>query len=258
MPTATRTKMTPAAIEEMIERLVEEALEAYQNHKPTREIGDGQGDDNGNKNENGNEDGGKNGNRNGLGRGNGNGNPIVNVRGVVPATRVVYGEMWHLKRVGHITRDCRALFSTATQEALKPNHKFVTCYECVRQGHYKSDCPKLKNQNNENRSRNKPNKARGRAYTLGGGGANPDSNVVISTFLLNNHCARMLFDLGADRSFVSTTFSVLLDIVPSTLYVSYAIELANGRITESNTFLRGFTLGLLSHPVDIDLIPVEL
>nr|GEY88233.1 hypothetical protein [Tanacetum cinerariifolium] len=34
----------------------------------------------------------------------------------------------------------------------------------------------------------------------------------------------------ADRSFMSTTFSALLDVVPSTLDVSYAIELAAGRI----------------------------
>ncbi|GKA71571.1 putative reverse transcriptase domain-containing protein [Tanacetum coccineum] len=63
---------------------------------------------------------------------------------------------------------------------------------------------------------------------------------------------------GVDRSFVSTTFSVLLDIVPSTLDVSYVVELADGRIAEMNTFLRGCTLGLLGHPFDIDLMPVEL
>ncbi|GJT33738.1 putative reverse transcriptase domain-containing protein [Tanacetum coccineum] len=98
----------------------------------------------------------------------------------------------------------------------------------------------------------------GRAYALGGGGANPDANVVTGTFLLNNHYARMLFDSGTDRSFMSTTFNVLLDIIPSTLDVSYAVELADGRIAETNTLLRGCTLGLLGHPFDIDLLPVEL
>ncbi|GKB47187.1 putative reverse transcriptase domain-containing protein, partial [Tanacetum coccineum] len=62
----------------------------------------------------------------------------------------------------------------------------------------------------------------------------------------------------ADRSFVSTTFSTLLDVIPSTLDVSYAIELADGRISKTNTILRGCTLGLLGHPFDIDLMPVEL
>ncbi|GJS28435.1 hypothetical protein Tco_0489055 [Tanacetum coccineum] len=87
MPTATRIGMTPAAIEEMIKRCMEEALEAYRNREPIRENGDGHGDDNGNDNRNGNGDGGENGNGNGLGGGNGNGNHNVNVGGVVPAAR---------------------------------------------------------------------------------------------------------------------------------------------------------------------------
>ncbi|GJS08651.1 putative reverse transcriptase domain-containing protein [Tanacetum coccineum] len=68
----------------------------------------------------------------------------------------------------------------------------------------------------------------------------------------------MLFDSGADRCFVSSTFSALLDITPSTLDTSYAIELTDGRISETNVVLRGCTLGLLGHPFDIDLMPVEL
>ncbi|GJX74454.1 putative reverse transcriptase domain-containing protein [Tanacetum coccineum] len=77
-------------------------------------------------------------------------------------------------------------------------------------------------------------------------------------FLLNNCYASILFDSGADRVFVSTTFSALLDVAPSTLYTSYAVELADGRISETNVVLRGCTLGLLGHPFDIDLMPVEL
>nr|GFC86103.1 reverse transcriptase domain-containing protein [Tanacetum cinerariifolium] len=39
---------------------------------------------------------------------------------------------------------------------------------------------------------------------------------------------------------------------------SYAIELVDGRISETNVVLRGCTLGLLGHPFDIDLMPIEL
>ncbi|GKA72334.1 putative reverse transcriptase domain-containing protein [Tanacetum coccineum] len=80
----------------------------------------------------------------------------------------------------------------------------------------------------------------------------------LGTFLLNNCYASMLFDSGADRSFVSSTFSALLDVAPSTLDTSYAIELAFGRISETNVILRGCTLGLLGHSFDIDLMLVEL
>nr|GEV10908.1 protein phosphatase 2C 70 [Tanacetum cinerariifolium] len=46
-------------------------------------------------------------------------------------------------RVGYLTRDCRC--PTATN-----NQRTLTCYECGNQGHYRSDCPKFKNQNYRN------------------------------------------------------------------------------------------------------------
>nr|GEZ91463.1 putative reverse transcriptase domain-containing protein [Tanacetum cinerariifolium] len=128
----------------------------------------------------------------------------------------------------------------------------------------RKDCPKLRNRNQRNQTRNKTgNKTRGnevttKAYAIGGGGTNPDSNVVTGTFLLNKCYASMLFDSGADRSFVSTTFSALLDVAPSTLDTSYVVKLVDGRISKINIVLRGCTLGLLGHPFDIDLMPVEL
>nr|GFA21511.1 putative reverse transcriptase domain-containing protein [Tanacetum cinerariifolium] len=78
------------------------------------------------------------------------------------------------------------------------------------------------------------------------------------TFLLNNCYAFMLFDSGADRSFVLTTFNALLDVAPSTLDTSNAVELADGRVSEINIVLRGCMLGLLGHSFNIDLMPVEL
>ncbi|GKA75652.1 putative reverse transcriptase domain-containing protein, partial [Tanacetum coccineum] len=160
-------------------------------------------------------------------------------------------------RENHIMDRC--LFVTSVSFTIKG----IALYDVgsvTRQGYYRSDCPKLKDQNRGNKDGNKNGvgEARGNAYVLGGGEANPDSNVVKGTFLLNNHYASMIFDSGADRSFMSTTFSTLLDITPDTLNVSYAVELANGRFSETNTILRGCTLGLLGHPLNIDLMPIEL
>ncbi|GJY46202.1 putative reverse transcriptase domain-containing protein, partial [Tanacetum coccineum] len=144
------------------------------------------------------------------------------------------------------------------------NQQGVICYECGRPGHVKRECPKLRNQNHRNQFRNKignqtgGNEATTRAYAIGGEGTNPDSNVVTGTFLLNNCYASMLFNSGADRSFMSSTFSALLDVASSTLDTSYAVELADGRILEINGVLRGCTLGLLGHLFNIDLMPVEL
>nr|GEV64493.1 hypothetical protein [Tanacetum cinerariifolium] len=145
-----------------------------------------------------------------------------------------------------------------TQRALVVNQRVPTCFECGRHGHYRNKCPKLKNQNRGNKAKKMIEEARGKAYVLGGGEANLDLNVVTGTFLQKNHYASMIFDSSADRSFVSSTFSTLLDITPDTLDVSYAVELANGGISETNIVLRGCTLGLLGHPLNIDLMPVEL
>ncbi|GJX85350.1 reverse transcriptase domain-containing protein [Tanacetum coccineum] len=162
-------------------------------------------------------------------------------------------------KVGHMARDCmNVVVATTTQRTPVVNQRVPTCFECGKQGHYMNECPKLKNQTHGNKARKETNKARGKAYVLGGGEDNPDSNVVTGTLLLNNHYAFMLFDSGADRSFVSSTFSVLLNLIPSMLDISYADELANRRVAETNTVLRGCTLGLLGHPFNIDLMPIEL
>nr|GEW14172.1 reverse transcriptase domain-containing protein [Tanacetum cinerariifolium] len=81
----------------------------------------------------------------------------------------------------------------------------------------------------------KKNVAQGRVYALGGRDASPDSNVIMGTFLLNNRYAKILFDNGADRSFVSTTFSALIGITPTAFETHYDVELADGKIIGVNT-----------------------
>nr|GEY78760.1 putative reverse transcriptase domain-containing protein [Tanacetum cinerariifolium] len=87
---------------------------------------------------------------------------------------------------------------------------------------------------------------------------NPDSNVVMGTFLLNNRYASILFDTGADRSFISIAFSSLVNIDPTPLGSSYDVELADGKIVGIDTFIRGCTINFLNHLFNIDLMPIEL
>ncbi|GKD69440.1 putative reverse transcriptase domain-containing protein [Tanacetum coccineum] len=132
-----------------------------------------------------------------------------------------------------------------------------TCYKCGVQGHFKRECPKLKNNNNWGNQVGGGNTP-AKVYTVRHAGTNPDSNVVMGMFLLNNRYASILFDTGADRSFVSTAFSSEIDIIPTTLDHYYDVELANRRIIGLNNILRGCTLNILNHPFNIDLMPVEL
>nr|GEY50964.1 hypothetical protein [Tanacetum cinerariifolium] len=126
-------------------------------------------------------------------------------------------------KFGHLTWDCKVTNSTtSTQRGQVVNQRVVTCFECGRQGHYMSDCPKQKHQNHRNKARNKNEigEARGKAYVMGRGDANPDLNVVKD--------------------------------------ISYAVELADERVYKTNTILRGCTSALLGYPFNIDLMPVEL
>nr|GEU43896.1 reverse transcriptase domain-containing protein [Tanacetum cinerariifolium] len=100
-------------------------------------------------------------------------------------------------KVENIDRDCKnAVAVLTTQRAPIVNQRVPTCFK-----------------------RWKTEEAKGKAYVLGGGEANPDLKVVTD--------------------------------------VSYDVELADKRISKTNTVLRGCTLGLLGHPFNIDLMPAE-
>ncbi|GJZ81285.1 putative reverse transcriptase domain-containing protein [Tanacetum coccineum] len=71
------------------------------------------------------------------------------------------------KKIGHMTRDCR-------NPAAARNQRTLTCYEYGNPGHYKSDCPELKNQNHGNQAEG--TRARGLVHALGGGEADQDLN----------------------------------------------------------------------------------
>ncbi|GJT85268.1 putative reverse transcriptase domain-containing protein [Tanacetum coccineum] len=129
--------------------------------------------------------------------------------------------------------------------------------DCRTQAYFKRECPKLKNKNNHGNQVGGGNTP-AKVYAVGHAGTNPDSNDVTGTFLLNNRNAYILFDTGADRSFVSTAFSSQIDITQTALDHYYDVELADRRIIGLNTILRGCTLNLLNHPFNINLMPIEL
>nr|GFD06607.1 reverse transcriptase domain-containing protein [Tanacetum cinerariifolium] len=77
-------------------------------------------------------------------------------------------------------------------------------------------------------------------------------------FLLNDHYASVLFDSGAERSFVSIEFTRFINISPVALNTSYEVELADGKIFSTDNVLRGCTLALFTHMFKINLLPTRL
>ncbi|GKA81171.1 putative reverse transcriptase domain-containing protein [Tanacetum coccineum] len=145
-----------------------------------------------------------------------------------------------------------------TQKGNGANPKGNGCFECEALGNFKRDCPKLKNKDGGNGSAQRWVYAVGNAEKKGNASMDPDSNVVTSTFLLKNHYAAILFDTGADRSFISTAFSSQINIAPTPLENSYDVELADGKLVRIDIIIRGCTLNFLNHPINIDLMPIEL
>ncbi|GJS24904.1 putative reverse transcriptase domain-containing protein [Tanacetum coccineum] len=158
--------------------------------------------------------------------------------------------------------NARAMVTTPTDEKLPlyckeksvatgaNNQPVWTCYDCGEQGHTRNQCTKKIKQE-------EAGEVRGRAYSIKD--AKPQGpNVVIGTFLLNNRYAFVLFDSGFDRSFVDTRFSSMLNIDPVKIGASYEVELADGRVVNKNTVLKGCTLNLVNHVFEIDLISIEL
>ncbi|GKF18386.1 putative reverse transcriptase domain-containing protein [Tanacetum coccineum] len=160
-------------------------------------------------------------------------------------------------KVDHFACNCRGSRNTDVANAQRDNRvvpKGNGCFECGAQGHFKRDCPKLKNKDGGNRNAQGWVYAVGNAEKNGNASRNPDSNFVMGTFLLNNRYASTLFDTGADRSFIYTAFSSLIDISPTPLENRYDVELADGKIVRIDTIVRGCTLNFLNHPFNIDLM----
>ncbi|GJS94132.1 reverse transcriptase domain-containing protein [Tanacetum coccineum] len=147
-------------------------------------------------------------------------------------------------KVGHLTKNCRNK-GPATGSNLLP--VTVTCHACGEKGHYANQCRKTTNNN-----------AQGRAYMLRDRNAHQNPNVVTGMFLLNQHLARVLFDSGADKSFVSISLASKLNIPPITIDTFYDIEMADGNLVSTNTIIQGATLNLLNQPYKIDLMPIKL
>ncbi|GJT95740.1 putative reverse transcriptase domain-containing protein [Tanacetum coccineum] len=100
-----------------------------------------------------------------------------------------------------------------------------TCYDCGEKGHIRNRCPRKVKQE-------EVGEVRSRTYAIK--------------------------DAEPQGVFVDTRRSSMLNIDPVKIGASYEVELADRRVVSTNTVLKGYTLNLVNHIFEIDLMLIEL
>ncbi|XP_071694948.1 uncharacterized protein [Rutidosis leptorrhynchoides] len=156
--------------------------------------------------------------------------------------------------MGHLSKNCRLPAVTTYTPATKDKPFVPTCYSCGEIGHTKPNCPKK-----EDITKNADaGKAKGRAFVMTAEEARDDEDVITGTFLVNNCYASVLFDTGADRSYVSTELCALFDEKPQNLDTKCLVEMANGKFIKVDRIYKECNLTLANKTFKVDLLPVEI
>ncbi|GJV50385.1 putative reverse transcriptase domain-containing protein [Tanacetum coccineum] len=174
---------------------------------------------------------------------------------------------FNCQKPDHFVRNCHMLIKQVSPiNAVRGVHKPGMCYECGSREHYRNNFPKFtrapgqignrfaieRNQNTGNSG----NQVKGRAFNVNAVGTLQDPNVVMGTFSLNDHYATILFDSGADFSFISTDFAPLLNVKLSFVNPGYVIEVADGKKVEVDRIICDCKLELGTSLFTLDLIPL--
>nr|XP_043619758.1 uncharacterized protein LOC122591563 [Erigeron canadensis] len=153
----------------------------------------------------------------------------------------------------HMSRDCKA-------RPLKP----VICFKCFEEGHRKSSCPKLTEEERQEERRREAERRnaqthgnqRGRSFQLTVEQAKNADDVVTGKFLVYNVPVRILFDLGANRSFVATRMIHVIPMSKSSLDSTLQVEVGNGRTEIVKDVYKNCEIKITMELFQANLIPV--
>ena len=142
---------------------------------------------------------------------------------------------------GHISPDCTSSTSKV-------------CFGCGEEGHIKANCPK----NGGVPKLKAQQKPHGKVHAMKLEEAKEEANVASGTFLVNNFSANILFDSGANFSFISHEFGRKLALPLSKLKSTLLIEVASGRLVPVNNIVKNIIINLNGNEFHEELLPIEL
>ncbi|KAJ9544097.1 hypothetical protein OSB04_023804 [Centaurea solstitialis] len=141
-------------------------------------------------------------------------------------------------RRGHLARDCVT--------------RVAVCYECKEPGHYRDTCPKLKKAPT---GRSSGSVAKGETPpSITAGDAREASDLVSGTFLVNSLPTLILFDTGAERSFVTDSLGKKFTMPTTPLSDALVVEVAGGYLVTVRDCFEGCTIELDGEPFSATLI----
>nr|XP_043612589.1 uncharacterized protein LOC122584572 [Erigeron canadensis] len=158
-------------------------------------------------------------------------------------------------KTGHVSRDCKA----------RP-HKPIICFKCFEEGHIKSSCPKLTEEERQEERRKEAERRntlahgnpRGRSFQLTVEQAKNTDDVITGTFLMYNVLMRILFDSGANRSFVATRVIHVIPTSKSSLDHILQVEVGNGRTNLVKDVYKNCEIKIVAEIFQANLIPFPM
>lgn len=153
---------------------------------------------------------------------------------------------------GHTTEECRRKKGP------------VVCYHCNEPGHFRNECPKLQRTGGANQAGGQaPKNDQGakrnmRAFALNAQEAAETPDVITGMFPVNNIYARVLFDSGANQSFIDYKFCQMLKEPLAKLEKPYQVETANGDKVKILEILNNGRITLSGHDLPARLLPMAL
>ncbi|XP_021979741.1 uncharacterized protein LOC110875855 [Helianthus annuus] len=107
--------------------------------------------------------------------------------------------------------------------------KVLVCYKCYQPGHKKSECPDLVGKRDTKESPTEAPKAKARSFQLTSVEAKAEPDVVSGIFAIKSIPTRVLFDTGANKSFISHGFIPHPLFVLTKLSVPLEVEIGDNK-----------------------------
>ncbi|XP_071719476.1 uncharacterized protein [Rutidosis leptorrhynchoides] len=152
---------------------------------------------------------------------------------------------------GHLARDCT-----------NSSSKMITGFNFRKEGHMKSEYPDLglgeKSNGNDKRLEKAVGPARGQNFLITTDDAKKSNEVVSGTFFVNSKSAKVLFNSGADMSYVSLRYAATLDCPLCDLDSPLHVEIADGRFSVANGVYKSCVIDFGTKKFDSDLVLITL